>query len=268
MKAPILGGFLCCTLPGVLWPQSQTAPTQPPAEARQDRSAPAPIAGQQTEEDDRFPRLWRQAEDLKTSFEKVSDDNMANVERLLRTRRCQIARIGGLLDRTKEAMQQWLDAAKKYWEVWGQAEETRVEGQEKTLASFEVDQESVRKLLGEESKNREDLERRKANLEQGRRTEEISRDIDELVKDIRDSEARLDQAQKDFDSLTVQISNMKTSIQARVINIRQHSARLDALREEMTAYYEKSRAAAQEVCNTKQPGTPQTPLPKSKSNPN
>jgi chromosome segregation ATPase len=140
--------------------------------------------------------------------------------------------------------------------------------QERELASFEVEQESVKKLLEAELKDREDLERRLANLEQGKRTEEIKREIEELVKDIRDSQASLDKAQKDFDSLTVQISNMKTSIQARVINIRQNLNRLDSWREEMTAYYEKSRAAAQEVCNATHPGSSQTPLPKRKQTPN
>ena len=227
MKAPFVGILLCCVLPGV----SQTAPTQSASAPPQDTStqaAPAPVTGPETDKDLRFGPLWEQSALLRTAYEKVHDHNMAEVERLLRSKICQINRIGGLLDRTKDAMQQYVDAEKKYWELWGEVEGKRVEGQQKTLEGFVVDQESVKKLLDEERTNREDLERRRANLEQGKRTEEISREIDELVKDIRDSEARLDQAQKEFDSLTVRIGNMKTSIQARIINIRQNSARRPA----------------------------------------
>ena len=60
---------------------------------------------------------------------------------------------------------------------------------------------------------------------------------------------------------------MKTSIAARLIGIRQNSARLDAYGLDQTSVYEDKRKAAHEVCNTKQPGTLRTPLPKPAANP-
>jgi len=271
MKASVAAVFLVCTWPCVVWPQSPSAPAPeiPPAQApaQVPAQAPAPAAQPEVEQGDRFSGLWDESERLRLIYEKVDADNIAYVDRLLKTRVCQINRVSGLIDRTLDAMNAYLNAAKKYYEVWGNAEEKRVEMQQKTLANMEADQASLAGMLDEEKKNHETLERKEADLEQSKRTEEIRKDIDDLKKDILDSQDRLNKAQQNFDSLTLQINNMKTSITARLIGIRQNSARLDAYGLEWTSVYEDKRKAAHEVCNTKQPGTLRAPLPKPPANP-
>jgi chromosome segregation ATPase len=254
-----LWGILAPGLPlrGQATPGPET-PASPPV---------APIAGQQGDDTDRFGALLEEVDHQHAAFEKLQAQNMAEVARLLRTRRCQISRIGGDLDRTITAMNNYLDAEKKYWQTWNDAEEKRVEGQRTTLASMETDKERTATLIDKEKEGREDLERRKKDLEQSPRTQQIIKEIDDLVLDITESEKRLAEAQKYFDSLTEQIKNMKTSIEARLIGIRQSLYRLEAWRLQTTAYYEKQRAAAQEVCNTKQPGAPRQPLSTPGSNP-
>jgi hypothetical protein len=263
MKASVAAVFLVCTWPGAVWPQSPSAP------APETPAAPvaAPNAQPEVEQGDRFAGLWDESERMRVVYEKADADNIAQVDRLLKTRVCQINRVNGLIDRTLDAMNGYLSAAKKYYEVWGIAEEKRVDMQQKTLANMEADQTSLAGILDEEKKNREILERKEADLEQSKRTEEIRKDIDDLKKDIIDSQERLSKAQQTFDSLTVQITNMKTSIAARLIGIRQNSARLDAFGLDQTSVYEDKRKAAHEVCNTKQPGTLRTPLPKPAANP-
>jgi len=215
---------------------------------------------------DRYSALRAVADRLKGIYEQADTDNMADVEKLLRTRRCQIARVGGLLDRTRDAMNQWIEAEKAYWKAWSESEQTRVDNQMKTLAGMEQDQTRISDLLDVEKKGREELQRRKSLLEKGKRTEEIAAEIDGLIKDIQDSEARLTEAQQQYDSLTVQINNMRASISARVVNMRQQTARVEAYQLDMGAFYEKNRQAAQEICNTKQPDTQKTALPKRGSN--
>lgn len=263
MKAVTIASLCCCFLAGIVAVRGQSSTTQQPPSP----GSPAALTGQPSElEGDRFPALRESADRFRTDYEKTDGDNMREIEKLMRTKRCQINRIGGLLDRTIEAMQQWLVTEKKYWEVWGEAEQKRVDGQVKTLASMEADQKRIADMLDLEKQDREELLRRRAALEKGKRTEEIATQIDGLVKDIQDSEARLNEAQKQYDTLTVLIGNMKASISTRLIFIRQQTARLEAYGLDMSAYYEKQRAAAQEVCNTKQPDTRQTPLPKRKTN--
>jgi uncharacterized coiled-coil protein SlyX len=254
-----LWGILAAGPP--LWGQATPGPETP-------ASPPAaPTVSQQGDDTDRFPALREEADHQHAVFSKAETENMADVTRLLGTRRCQINRIGGELDRTIQAMHTYLDAEKKYWETWNEAEEKRVEGQTKTLAGMEADQKRAATLLDSEKENHQELERRRADLEQSPRTQEIIKQVDELIGDISESEKRLDGAQKDFDSLTEQIKNMKTSIYARLTTIRQNLNRLDAWGLERTAYYEKSRAVAQEVCNTKQPTAPRKPLPSPGSSP-
>jgi chromosome segregation ATPase len=210
---------------------------------------PALTAPAEDEHRERFAALWDESEHLRLVYEKMDAEYMAEVERLLRTKRCQINRISGLIDRVLAGMHEYLNAAKKYYEVWGSAEEKRMKEQQKVLANMVVDQERVAGILDEEKKNRETLERKEATLEQSKRTEEIRKDIDELKKDILDSEERLNKAQRAFDSLTVQITNMKASFTARLIGIRQNSARLDAYGLDQTSVYEDKRKAAREECN-------------------
>jgi chromosome segregation ATPase len=256
MRVQVLVVLFTCISSGVV--RAQDLPQTPPPTA----PAAGQAAPQPDTETDRFPLLREAADTLRSEYEQLDAKNMEEIDKLTRTKRCQINRIGPLLDRTIDAMQQWLAAEKKYWEVWGEAEQKRVDSQMKTLAGMEADQKRVADLVETEKEDQQELQRRKAGLEQTRRTEEIAAQIDALIKDIQDSEARLADAQQQFESLTAQITNMKASISARLVGIRQNSARLDAYGLDMGAFYEKTRAAAHEVCNTKKPDERSTPLPK------
>jgi chromosome segregation ATPase len=237
---------------------------RPPAAAAAPAQATAPAAAPQSAADssDRFGQLREAADAAKTAYEQLDTKNMTEVETLLKTKRCQILRIGGDLDRVLDAMHFWLAAEKEYWKVWSEAEQRRIDSQSKTLVSMEEDQKTTSAMLESEKQNREELLRRKAQLETGTRTQEIVAQMDGIVKDIQDSEDHLSSAQKDFDDLTVRITNMKADISARVVDMRQNSARLEAFGLDMEAYYEKNRNAANEVCNTKQAEPPKAPLPK------
>lgn len=240
---------------------AQAQPPQLPA-ATQPAAAPTQATAPALE-DDRFPALRESADRLKAVYEKLDAENMDEVERVLKTRRCQIARIGGLLDRTLDGMRQWHQAEMTYWRKWAEAEQQRVDGQKKSLAGMEADQQRVKELIATEAKDHDELLRKKANLEKyGKRTQDIVKDIDALILDIKDSEARLDQAQKQYDEITVQVNNMSASISARLIDMRQQLNRIEAYGLQMASFYEDKRKDAQEVCNLKQPNTTRTPLPK------
>jgi chromosome segregation ATPase len=274
MKASLVPVLLMGLTPYAAWvpaARAQGAPSQtpPPAAVRAPApGAPAPAtapsaAGQSIDDSsDRFGPLREAADALKSAYEQLDTKNMQEVDSLLRTKRCQINRIGGDLDRVLDAMRLWLEAETKYWKAWSEVEQKRIDSQTKTLASMEEDQKRAAEMVESEKQSREELERRKAGLESGKRTQEIVAQIDGIIKDIQDSEEHLASAQKDFDELTVKITDMKASISARVVDMRQNTARLDAFGLDMTAYYEKNRNAANEICNTKQPDTPRTPLPK------
>ena len=212
--------------------------------------------------DDRFPDQKAEADRLRAIYEPLHDKNIAEIDRLMLTKRCQIARISGLLTRTSEAMHAWLAAEKLYWKSWGDAEQSRVETEQKSAANIEADQIRAAGLVDTEKKDREDLQRRRAALLQGSQTEAIRAQIDELLKDIQDSEARLASAQKTYDELTEKLSNFRTSLTARLVSIRQQQSRLDAYSLDVDAFYEKTRTAAQEICNSKAPDSKQTTLPK------
>jgi chromosome segregation ATPase len=214
--------------------------------------------------DTRFGELRKVADQFRMAYEKLDSDSMAEIDTLLRGKRCQITRVDGLLTRVVAALDQWNDAELKYWTSWGDAEADRVDGQQKSLASMEVEQRRAEELVASTQKDRESLLRDKANLEKfGARTEAIRKQIDSLIQDIKESEARLDEAQKNYDEISIKVRNMQASINARLIDIRQTKQRVEAYGLEMKSYYEKTRAAANEVCNTAQPKT-NTPLPKSK----
>ncbi len=222
-----------------------------------------PQASPSAQEDDRFPALRESADRLKAIYVDADTKNMADVESLLKNRRCQIARVGGLIDRTIDALLQWHEAERTYWKKWAEVEQQRVDGQQKNLATMEVDQERVKELIATETKDHEDLLRRKANTEKGKRTQEIVKEIDALVSDIQDSEEKLAQAQKQYDDVSSQVKNMNTSIAARIINMRQNLTSLESYGLGLKAFYEDKRKSAQEICNLKQPNGGRVPLPSS-----
>ena len=245
--------ILPIVLLGALWAQEQPKPLAGAAATEKQAAATT---------DDRFPDQRAEADRLRAIYEPLHEKNMAEIDKLMRTKRCQIARIGGLLTRNSEAMHAWLDAEKLYWKAWGDAEQSRVDIETKSLANIEADQARAAGLVDTEKKDREDLQRRRLALQQGPQTEAIKQQIDELVKDIQDSEARLESAQKTYDDLTDKLSSFKTSLTARLVFVRQNQTRLDAYALDVDSFYEKTRTAAQEICNSKAPDSKQTPLPK------
>lgn len=245
--------------PGLVWAQTPEIPKSP------ESSPPAPLGSPPQAPDtetDRFPLLREAADQMRTAYEVLDAKNLAEIDKLMRAPKCEINRIGPLLNRTIYSMKQWLEVEVKYWKAWNAVEEKRVEAQTISLANLEADQKRAADLAASSRDDLQELTRRKAGLEQEKRTEAIRSAIDDLIKDIQGSEGRLTGALKEFESLTEQIGAMKASIAARLVGIRQNIARLEAWDLEMGAYYEKARAAANEVCNTKRPDSRQTPLPK------
>jgi hypothetical protein len=231
----------------------------PPAAGSRPPAAESPASN----DDDRFPALKDNAERLKAEYEKADTANIDEIDRLLKTRRCQINRIGGLLDRTIASMNEWHQAETTYWKKWAEVEQQRVDDQKKGLAEMEADKDRAKTVMDAETTDREELLRRKEILEKNpKRTAEIIRDVDALILDIKDSEARLADAQKQYEDVTAKAANMSASITARVINMRQNLNRVEAFGLQYTAFYEKKREEAQEVCNTKQPDSKRTVLPK------
>jgi seryl-tRNA synthetase len=229
-------------------------------------SAPKPLASAESSpavEDDRFPDMRDNAEKLKVIYQKTDTQNMDEIQRLLKTRVCQINRVGGLLARTIKAMREYYDAEITYWTKWNEVEQSGIEGQAKSLAEMQADQLRVKALVEDEQANRENLLRQRAKLEENpKRTQEIIRDIDSLVLDIKDSETRLADAEKTYEDVTTKVTNMNASMAARVVDMKQNLNRLEAWGLQMSAFYEKERDEAQEICNTKQPNTNRTVLPK------
>jgi chromosome segregation ATPase len=235
----------------------------------QDASAPptAPCESQSASSD-RFPCLRENADRLKTVFEKVDAANISVVERLLKTGKCQINRVSGLIERTRDALRQWNEAELLYRQKWAEVEQLRVEGQQKSLASMELQQQIVKKQIEGETNDREELLRKKATLEKyPKRTEQIIKDIDEIVLEIKESEGRLSEAQKEYDEVTAKVTSMNASLTAQLIDMRQEVNRVQSYGLQMDAFYEHKLKDANEVCNTKRPGASRTPLPGAKPAP-
>jgi hypothetical protein len=217
-------------------------------------------------ETDRFCGVRENADRFRAVYEKLENDTMAEIDAMMRTRRCQDKRVGGLLDRLVDSLDQWNKQEINYWSLWGDAEALRVEGQEKSLAGMEADQKRAEELIGSITKDREKLLRDKGDIEKfGQRSAAIVKKIDEMVLDIKESEGRLTEANKNYEDVSVKVRNMKASINVRLVEIRQNQRRVEAYGLEMRAYYDKTRAAAQEMCNAKQPDAIKTPLPAHKT---
>ena len=266
MKA-LAAVFIACAGAGAVWPQARSVPA-PSAPAQETSATTTPsTAPSEVEQTDRWGPLKSEVEHLRQVWDKAHTENMAEVEKLVHSKVCQSTRIGRLLDRTQNAMNEYLNAFKKYWEVWSNAENKRVDDQRKQLASMVANQDRAKAMLDEEKKNREELERREAALEQGTRTDAVRAEIEEVKKDIIDSEANLNDAKQKFESLTVQVTNMNDTIMARVISINQDSARLEAWGLKQTSVYDDKRKEANAVCDSYRPGALRTPPPKGTANP-
>jgi len=193
-------------------------------------------------DDDPFPVLRENAERLRAAYEKTDAENMKEVDRLIQTRSCQNIRIGGLLDRTIQSMREWNQAETTYWKKWAEYEQPRVDAQRKSLAGMEADQQRASAMLAAVMADRKEL-LKDSEADRQRASAMIAKEL------LKDSEARLSEAQKNFKDVTAKIDKLNASITARITQIRQNVNRVESYGLEMAADYEKTRAAAQEICN-------------------
>jgi chromosome segregation ATPase len=214
----------------------------------------SPAADAPSRDDDRFPALYDQAQQRQAAFTKLDAESMDEVDVLLKSKQCQINRINGLLDRTLASLSEYRTAWVTYYTKWNEAEQRRIDDQKKSLASMETDQQRVKELIDSDTQEHDDLLRRKANLEKTKRTQEIIKDIDDLVEQINDSQTRLDEAKKNYELATTKVNDMQTSIAARVIAMHQNLDGIEAFGLQRSAFYERRRSEAQERCNLKRPG--------------
>jgi hypothetical protein len=146
-----------------------------------------------------------------------------------------------------------------YWKSWGDAEQSRVTIEQKSQANIEANQKAAADLVSTTTQDREELQHRRLALQQGPQDEAVRAQLDVLVTQIQDSEAKLAEAQKQYKMLSEQLATFQTSLVARLIAIRQNQSSLDAIALKMDAGYEKKRAKAQEICDKKAPEEKKTP---------
>jgi chromosome segregation ATPase len=190
------------------------------------------------------------ADAFRDAFEKLQTENMAEVDKLAKDKRCNVVRVDGLLTRVKEALELWLDAESKYWAVNDEIETANVERQQKSLANMQADQQRAQDMVDSTTKDSEKLQRDLADLQKYPvRNKPIQDQISQLIQEIKDSAARLDEAQKNYEDVSARVRNLQASMGARLIAIRENERSVDAYGLEMKSLYEKSRASAQEVCS-------------------
>jgi chromosome segregation ATPase len=195
-------------------------------------------------------------------YKELDAKSMPQIEALLKTRRCQFVRIGGLLDRVLVALNSYEAEALKYWGRWGDVEKQRADGQIRTLVSLEASLKRDEELIARERDEHGDLVRRRDSLEKsGTGTEEIVRQIDELDAAIKNSEDRLNQAQASLEESNARLLALKDSVSARLVAIRQNRDSISEYVQQMRAYYLHIRLSANEVCNAKAPDAKPAPQP-------
>jgi chromosome segregation ATPase len=249
MKVPIASALLLWLVFSMAV-RAQTAPAQP---------APAAAQTEAPDRGDPWDGMLRAADDLKAVYAKKNTENMAEVDRLLKMKVCQINRINGLIDRTEEALDAWADAMAPYLKNWEEAELRRVQIGEKSLAVSEEDLKITQNLIDADKRENVDLLGRKADLDNQEHTAGIISKIDSIIKDLQESETKLTTDQKKFDEVTQSVNNTKAVLAVRLIEIRKYKATVDEYRVDAHATYEEKRNAAQEICNGKRPGA--SPIP-------
>jgi chromosome segregation ATPase len=247
-------------------PGVQTQPVSLHSSPNDPSSAPVAL-DTKTGNNGRTKDLRDTADAFRDAFEKLQSDNMGEVDKLMKDKRCNIVRVDGLLTRIKDALDLWNDAESKYWAVNAEIETANVERQQKSLANMQAEQQRAQDLVDITTKDREKLQRDLADLQKYPvRNQAIQDQMNQLIQDIKDSEARLNEAQKNYEEVTATVRNMQASMGARLIAIRENQRQVEAYGLDMKSFYEKTRAAAQEVCNLPtQQG--RRPLPATKAPP-
>jgi DNA repair exonuclease SbcCD ATPase subunit len=263
MKIPISAIIAGLLLVGVSLSAQVTEPP-PPQPTNQIPGAPAsaPTAEQQSDlQGDLFGARLDNVKGLRAAYFAEHERSMKVIDGLALTKKCQDKRVSGILQRTIALMNKYYEAEKSYWQAWNERESIRLEGQFKSLASMEEEQQQTGALIEDAKKARVKLERERSDLANVRQTDEIKAEMDRLVKEIRDSEAKLASLQEQYDTLTEKLKGLKGDLQTKIAQIHRYQNELEEWKVMTLEIYWAKSTAAEAVCNMKQPGS-RTPLPK------
>ena len=256
---------LLILLAGAIQAWGQTTPPSDQASASAASEITAPAASTDT---DRFHGIRVEADQLRAIWEQTQAENIADVDRLLRSPRCQILRITGDIGRTKSALDQYLSVERAYWQKWADAEELRVAEQKKSIAALEQERDQTKLLLDQETQDDVELTRRKNNLEKySFQSEDVRKDIDKLVLEIRDTEDGLKKLQGKFDDLTIQVANMEATVTEVLANIHRNLNEVERSALDRAAFYEDKLKGSQAICNLKKPSAAKSPASRQRSQP-
>jgi chromosome segregation ATPase len=194
------------------------------------------------------------ADQLKADYQNLADKSIPEVEKRLLIKRCQIVRIGALLDRTIEGLQKWSEAELKYWDSWGEAEQKRVDGETSKLEMWGNEQRRREEVMEDEKKDIEELQRRLDDLERTpSQTQTIQDQIAALIQRLDGTKTALEQTAAEYDQITVQIKVSSDSIYKQLVEIRENRRDVAAYTGRLNASYDKMRVSAQQVCDASDP---------------
>jgi hypothetical protein len=207
----------------------------------------------------RFSAARRDADLKREAYLRTDTREMAEIDRLLRTRNCHLDRVVPRLNAAIEAMNAWLAAERLYWGLWNDSEGRRVVDLRAILASLEADAGRIAHVIEAEQAGLQELVRLKARLEAGPHTAEVPTLLDGITKDIRETEARLDHAHEEQDSVRVRIRELNASIAARLPAIGKNLSQLEVWQIEQDTYYAGRHLAADELCQLREPAVRPAP---------
>lgn len=186
------------------------------------------------------------ADELKRRYEQMDRENMAAVDGIVRSGRCDNVRVSALLTPVRDSLNAWTSAEIRYWATWADSETQRAHGD----AAIEANAKREAAQIEADKAHREELLRRKETIEKfGKPTQEIARQVDSLVADIDSITARLGEAEKSYADLHSRLDEMKASVAARLGDSAQYRQRVEAYASQMQAFYAGQQAVAEQACN-------------------
>src|SRR3569833_2451405 len=157
-----------------------------------DPSAVTPGASPELNSSERTKDFRDTAETLREAFEKLQTGNLAEIDKLMKDKPCNIVRVVSLLARTNEALDLWSDAESKIWTVNAEIETAEIERKQQSVANLQSYRRRAQDLVDFATKDREKLEHDLAELQKyAVRNYAIQEQIDQLSQDLKDCELRL-----------------------------------------------------------------------------
>jgi len=224
-------------------------------------STPSTAASQDAPPDP-FTSLRNQADNAKADYDKARSDADREINRLLKTKLCQVRRINLSLQTARDALETYIQYELQYQKRWIERAGESNQRIQKQIEQRKADQEEAKSLKESYEEALAKLQKDFGDTQNGPQNAETRKRADSLQDDIKSKKDEIGVQEKKFEEMGKTIVELQASYDLEGVEAQKNVDDVRAFNVLETGHWGDQQTVAEKICGLEKPSNTATPAPK------